>query len=135
LPPQPCTKSTPGAAPLPPGVSRVPAMCWPSTGMSRVSSCADIRLQDGVLDDRPGAVIDAAEVYEGARRRGRVRAVSLDAPRAHGAQRAVRGEGCERGALGAARAADPPRLLEHPRAPAPLGVSAPRHVVVPPRRQ
>src|SRR5438132_5972134 len=113
LPPQPCTKSTPGAAPLPPGVSSVPAMCWPSTGMSRVSSRTDIRLQEGVLGDGADAVIEAVEVDNRARRRDFVRAISLYAPRAHGVQIGVRSEGFERGDLGTARAADSPRLLKH----------------------
>src|SRR5438552_9439211 len=132
LPPQPCTKSTPGAGPSP-GVSSVPAMCWPSTGISRVSSCSDIRLHDGVLGEGSGSLVHAAEVYDRVRRRGLGYPIALDAPRTHGTQGGVPTEGLQRGHLGATRSPDSPRLLEHPATPAPLGTDAPHHVVVPPR--
>src|SRR5205807_9293916 len=109
-------------------------MCWPSTGMSRVSSRTEKRLHESVLGDEPDAIIDPTEMNNRLRGRFLAGAEFLDAPRMHGGQGGVRAEGLKRGDLCPARAPNAPRLLQHPRAPAPLGI-APHDVVVPPRRE
>src|SRR5438876_8215306 len=105
-------------------------MCWPSTGMSRISARADIGLHDRVLGDGPDAVIDAAEVDDCAGRWGSARAVSLDAAGVYDTERRVRAEGFEGGDLGSAGTPDPPRLLQYAGAPASPGTHTPRDVVV-----
>src|SRR5207245_1683440 len=102
--------------------------------MSRVSSCRDIRLHEGVLGERPEAVIDTGKVDDRAWWRDFARAERLDAPRPHRAERGVRAEGRKRGDLGPAAAPDSPRLLKDPGEPATLGVAL-RDVVIPARRE
>src|SRR5262249_53603064 len=107
-------------------------MCWPSTGMSRVSSRTEMRLHEGVLGDRPDAIIDPAAVDDRLGRRVLTGAESLDAPRMHGGQAGVRAEDLQGGDLGRACPPGAPGLLKHSRAPASLGTAL-RDVVVPPR--
>src|SRR5262245_14098922 len=134
LPPQPCRKSTPGAAAAGgSGVSSVPSMSSSSTGISTLRSRWDIRLRQGVLDQGAEALIDAVVMDDGAGRRLQVRAVTLDAPGSHGGQGGVGAEGLQGGDLRPAAAADAPRRLKHAAAPASVCVAASGDVVVAPR--
>src|SRR5262249_59693903 len=85
LPPQPCRKSTPGAAAAGgSGVSSVPSMNSSSTGISTLSARWDIRLRQGVLEQGAEAIIDAVVMDGGAGRRLQAPAGTPDAPGAHG---------------------------------------------------
>src|SRR5258707_7811484 len=95
-------------ATAPAAVKSVPAMCCPSTGMSRISFWPDIRLHDGVLGEGSDVVIDATEMHNRMWRRRLRCAIGLDTPRADGAERGVRAHGRQRGDLGPARSAASP---------------------------
>src|SRR3990170_4268351 len=130
-PPQPCTNRVPGmAGPDAAGRMSVPSMLVPLTWIAIASVRSSMGLHDRVFDERPGLRVDAAEMHPRAGRRLRVLAVGLGGARAHRAQARIGAERLERSNLGAARAADAPRLLEHAAMPAPARVAPAQHVVI-----
>src|SRR5829696_2430895 len=112
LPPQPCTKSTPGLDVC--GATTVPSMCSSSTAMSTaswrvaaVSSRIAMAIHHAVFEDPADPVVDPVEID--GRAGGRLRAViGLDRRCPHRAQGRVGAKGLERRHLGAACPADAP---------------------------
>src|SRR5215208_5388939 len=101
-----------------------------STTISMRLSCVDIRFHLCVFRDAANIAVDSVEVDGCVRRHGCVAAVSLHAPGTYCLDARIDREDRERAYLGAARAPEAPRLLEHTAAaPASLVVTSHRVVV------
>src|SRR5215207_426271 len=113
------------------GATMVPAMAWSSTRISMASSRVGMALHHGIFCQRTDALVGSAKVHRRARRgRGCIGTVDLDRGGPDAGEGGVGAEGFEGADLGAARAADAPRLLEHAAAPLPARVAPAGDVVV-----
>src|SRR5689334_3209208 len=131
--PDPCRNSTPGMRAS--GTISVAAMQWPPTAISNVSSRVNMARDHDVLGQPAAVVVGTVEVDRRAFRHPDVVAVDLGRRCAHAGKRWIVAERRERGDLGAARAAEAPRLLEHAEAPLARRVDAFGDVVIAPRRE